>query len=408
MTEDKIVLSCPNKQLKLFLDRRVAEIETSILIHTKKKVTVELVVIETKKKAKETPLLNYQPPLVDVLYRSGLHSKYSFDNFAVSSTNQVAFAAAQAISSDPGHAYNPLFLHGGVGVGKTHLAQAVGRTLLEQNHEKRVFFCPADQFVNELIESIREKSTPRFRRKYRHLHLLIVDDIQFIAGKTAVQEEFFHTFNTIMSAGGQLILTSDRPPQEIKNLEDRLRSRFSGGLTVDIQQPDFELRSAILLIKAREKNIEIDIESAKIIADQIIDTRALEGTLLTLYSKILGKKEAIDLETVNDFFSQKQQVLIKRLSPQDVLKTICSFYNIKLSHIKGSSRTSNLVLPRQIAMYILRNQLKMKQEEIAFFLNRKDHTTVIHAVDKINRLILRDPTLKSEIDQITKSLNLST
>ena len=410
LSEDKIVLGCQNQGFKFYLEKGKPrdEIEDALSYHAKKKIRVEFIVISTKKKAKQTPLLNFQPTLGDLFYKTGLHTKYSFENFAVSSTNQVAYAAAQAVTNGLGHTYNPLLLYGGVGVGKTHLAQAIGRNVLEKDQDKKIFFCPSDQFTNELIESIREKSTPGFRRKYRRLNLLILDDVQFIAGKEKVQEEFFHTFNSLVSAGGQVILTSDRPPSEIKNLEDRLRSRFSGGLIVDIQPPDFELRTAILLIKAREKNIEIDIESAKVIADQVSDSRELEGTLLSLYSRVLGKKERIDLESVDLFFSKKQETTIRKLVPQNVLKNVCSFYNVRLSHLKGASRTSNLVLPRQIAMFLLRNHLKMKLEEIAFFLNRKDHTTVIHATNKVNRLMTKDPLIKRDIDQIIQSLSLST
>ncbi|OGK24061.1 chromosomal replication initiator protein DnaA [Candidatus Roizmanbacteria bacterium RIFCSPHIGHO2_12_FULL_37_9b] len=408
LTEEKIVLGCQNQGLKFYLDKRPLELEDIVSSYAGKKLRVELVVIASKKKNKEAPLLNFQPTLGDLFYKTGLHAKFSFENFAVSSTNQIGFAAAQAVTNGLGYTYNPLVLYGGVGVGKTHLAQAIGRNILEHDQEKKVFFCPGDQFTNELIESIRTKSTPQFRRKYRKLNLLVVDDVQFIAGKQAVQEEFFHTFNSIVSFGGQVVLTSDRPPSEIKNLEDRLRSRFSGGLTVDIQPPDFELRTAILLIKAREKNIEIDIEAAKIIADQVTDSRALEGTLLSLYSKVLGGTERIGLESVESFFSKKQVEKIRKITPTDVLKKVCSFYNVRVSHLKGESRTSNVVLPRQITMYLLRSDFKLKLEEIAYFLKRKDHTTVIHAVEKINRLLIKDPLFKKEVDQIVDSLHLST
>lgn len=408
LSEEKVVLGCINQGLKFYFDKRPLELEDLISSYAGKRLKVELIVTSSKKKAKNTPLLNFKPNLNDLFYKTGLHAKYSFENFAVSSTNQVAYAAAQAVSNGLGHTYNPLVLYGGVGVGKTHLAQAIGRNALEQDTDKKIFFCPSDQFTNELIESIREKSTPSFRRKYRRLNLLIVDDAQFIAGKEKVQEEFFHTFNSLVSAGGQVILTTDRPPSEMKNLEDRLRSRFSGGLTVDIQPPDFELRTAILLIKAKEKNIEIDIEAAKIIADQVADSRALEGTLLSLYSKALGGNERINIELVDIFFSKKEVEKIKRLTPHDILRTVCSFYNVRLSHLKGESRASNIVLPRQIAMHLLRNELKLKLEEVAYLLKRKDHTTVIHAVEKISRLLIKDASFKKEVDQITNSLNVST
>lgn len=408
LSEEKVVVGCDNLGVRLFLEKRVKEIEKELFSYTQKKIALDFTVVEKKKKQQEAPLLSFQPSVEDIFLKSGLHSKYGFDNFAVSTTNQVAYAAAQAVVNNLGSAYNPLFLHGGVGVGKTHLAQAVARKVLEADHEKKVYFCPSDHFTNELIESIREKSTPRFRRKYRYLNILILDDIQFIAGKLHIQEEFFHTFNSIVSAGGQIILTSDRPPTEIKNLEDRLRSRFSGGLIIDIQPPDFELRTAILLIKAKERKIEIDMDSAKIIAEQILDSRSLEGTLLSIYAKILGVKEQIDLEVVEAFFSEKKQTKVQKLTPNDIVRAVCSYYNVRQSHLKGPVRTDIIALPRQIAMYLIRKELGTKLEEVAFMLKRKDHTTVIHAVDKISGLMAKDPQVHQDVDNIIKTLSLST
>lgn len=408
LKENEVVLDCDNQAVRLFLEKRSDEIEKSLFIHLNKKIKVGLVVIEKKRKREEPPLLSFKPSVNDLFFKSGLRAKYGFDNFAVSSSNQVAYAAAQAVAKNLGTAYNPLFLYGGVGVGKTHLAQAVGRRTIEQDPEKKVLFCPGDHFTNELIESIRERSTSRFRRKYRNLNLLIVDDVQFIGGKVAVQEEFFHTFNTVVSGGGQVILASDRPPGEIKNLEDRLRSRFLGGLMVDVQPPDFELRAAILLIKAREKNIEIDIEAAKIIAEQIIDTRGLEGALLSIYAKTLGQKEKVDIETVLGYFSDKTEVRIQKVEPSDIIKTVCSYYDIKQSRIKSPNRAESIAFPRQIVMYLLRKDLKLKLEEIAYILKKKDHTTIIHGVEKVEKLLLKDATFKQEIDKILQSLHPST
>jgi chromosomal replication initiator protein len=411
LTETEIIIGCENQGTRFFLEKRRLEIEKSVKKHAGKSLEVRFVIVEPqkiKKKGDVPPLFNFQQSQDEILVRSGLHAKYSFENFAVSPSNQVAYAATQAVANSPGNAYNPLFLYGGVGVGKTHLAQSSARKILEKDKNARVFFCPGDQFMNELIESIRGKTTPRFRNKYRRLNVLIVDDIQFIAGKQTVQEEFFHTFNAVVSAGGQIILTSDRHPNEIKNLEDRLRSRFSGGLIVDVQKPDFELRTAILLIKAREKNIEIDIEAAKIISENIEDTRALEGTLLSIYAKILGIKERIDLEAVASFFSSKQKETVRRVFSTDVIRAVCTYYNIKQSHLKGPQRTESLALARQLAMYILRTKLNLKQEEVARMLKRKDHTTVIHAVEKISRLLTKDPVFKQDSDNIIHSLNLST
>ncbi len=407
--KDVAILKCQNQGLKIYLDTRKALIEQMLFDYSQKKITIEIVLEIKKRKSEAAPLLEFQPSREDLYVRAGLHPKYRFDNFAVSSTNQVAYAAGQAVAQTPGTAYNPLFLYGGVGVGKTHLAQGVARYILERDTEKKVFFCPGDQFTNEFIESIREKSGAKFRRKYRYFNLLIVDDIQFIAGKQAVQEEFFHTFNTIVSSGGQVILTSDRPPSEIKNLEDRLRSRFSGGLIVDINSPDFELRTAILLIKAQEKNIDIDIEAAKNISEHIEDTRALEGTLLSIYAQILGKKDKIDSEVVENYFTgKKDEKVVKKLTANDIIKAVCLYYNIKQSHIKSPTRVEHIALARQIVMYLLYRELSMKLIEVAYFLKRRDHTTVIHGKEKIEHLVMTDPSFKEQIDTITKSLKSST
>jgi len=408
VSDEKLTLSVISASQFDFLDKRADQIEASFFDFCKQKIEINFIIIIPTKKKIEAPLLSFEPSIEDVFAKAGLNKKYNFDNFAVSTSNQVAYAAAQAVVNNPGSAYNPLFLYGGVGVGKTHIAQSVAKKILEADRNKKVYFCPGDNFTNELIESIREKATGRFRKKYRYLNLLIIDDIQFIAGKNAVQEEFFHTFNSIASSGGQIILTSDRPPSAIKNLEDRLHSRFLGGLTVDIQPPDFELRSAILLIKAKEKGVEIDIEAVKIITERITDCRGLEGALLSIYAKTFGSKDKIDLEAVEMFFSQDNREKKKRVNPTDVIKTVCSFYNIKQSHLKSSSRAASIAFYRQIAMYLLEKELGLTLIEVAELLNRKDHTTALHAKQKIGNLILRDPNLKKEVDIITQSLFQST
>lgn len=409
LTEEKIILRCESQGFKFFIQKKIPTIEKYLIKFLKKKVQVEIIVVPVKKKAgEEAPLLTFQPTMEDVFRKAGLHGSASFDNFAVSQSNQVAYAAARSIAENLGRVYNPLFLWGGVGVGKTHLAQAVARQILETNSAKRVFFCPGDQFTNELIEGIRQKSMARFRQKYRHLDLLIIDDVQFIAGKVTVQEEIFHTFNAIVTTGGQIILTSDKPPSSIKNLEDRLRSRFSGGLTVDVQSPDFELRTAILLIKAQEKHIELEIEAAKVIAEQVTDSRALEGSLLSLYAQSLGGNQRVDLEEIEQYFKTKKSGMVKKIGPQDIIQGICTYYNLKQSQIKGSQRSEHIARARQIAMFLLRRELKLKFEEIAVLLKRKDHTTVLHGVKKIVQLMTKDQSFKEEVDAIARSLSFST
>ncbi len=405
--ENEVIINCDSNGSRIYLEKKKADIERMVSEEIGKKVSVTFVLLE-KSVVHDAPLLRFEPSKEDRYKKAGLNPTYTFENFAVSSTNQVAFAAAQAVAQNPGSSYNPLFLYGGVGVGKTHIAQAIARELLEKNDETPVYFCSGERFMNDLIESIREKNTPKFRKKYRNLQLIIIDDIQFIAGKQTVQEEFFHTFNSIVSAGGQVVLTSDRPPFEIRNLEDRLRSRFSGGLIVDIQQPDFELRTAILLIKAKEKNIEIDMSAAKIIAETVTDARSLEGMLLSLYARSLHLQRPIDLDIVEDFFKQKSQVSRKKISPQDIIKTVCSFYNIKQTHIKSDTRKSNIALARQIVMYILRKELNMNLEEVAYIVKRKDHTTVMHAVGKVQSMAMKDAGFREELDSILQSIRSST
>lgn len=401
--DNKLVFGVGSSGGRSFLNKHTDTIRATFSSLFGKNVDVEIRVRQ-KEASSDGPLLQFEPSREDVYRTAGLNIHHTFQSFAVSPTNQVAFAAAQAVAKSPGTAYNPLFFYGGVGVGKTHLAQAIARTVLEQKHDAGVLFCSSERFTNELIESIRAKTTPRFRKKYRSLHIIIVDDVQFLAGKQTVQEEFFHTFNTIVSSGGQVILTSDRPPFEIKNLEDRLRSRFSGGLIVDIQQPDFELRTAILLIKAREKNISLSMDAAKMIAEVVHDTRSLEGTLLSLYAKTLGTgRETIDDTLVDAFFSAQTQNVQVRISPQDVIRAVCTYYGIKVSHIKAETRKSHIAKARQIVMYLLRTELSLNLEEVAFVVKRKDHTTVMHAVQKIREQSMKDLAFQKELDAIVAS-----
>ncbi len=409
LSDKKVTIACRNSGVEFFFKKNSSRVKKIISGFFGKRVEVEFVVTKEsskKKKISTPPLLNFSPSTEELLLRCGLNPVYRFENFAVSSTNQIAYAAAQAVVDNLGKVYNPLFLYGGVGVGKTHLAQAVARRVLEKHPKKRVLFSAGDQFTNELIDSIREKNTRGFRKKYRKLHLLIIDDIQFIAGKRAVQEEFFHTFNSIISSGGQIILTSDQPPYKIKRLEDRLRSRFSGGLIIDIQPPDFELRTAILLIKAKEKNIPLEMDAAKIIAEKISDTRALEGVLLSIYARVIQTTGKVDKDSTLRFFKREKEKKKRSVSSKDVISTVCTYYNVKIKDVKGKSRTDRVVIPRQVIMYFLREYLNLKFKDIAYLLSRKDHTTIIYGVTKIKKRVINDPIFKEDIDKMVSSLNL--
>ncbi|HLD27115.1 MAG TPA: chromosomal replication initiator protein DnaA [Patescibacteria group bacterium] len=408
-----ITLSCENRGMIIFLETKKKELEEKFSQHIGKKITISFVIKEKKRvDTIETPLLDFHKKtalsLEESIGKAGLQPRFTFENFAVSSTNQIAYTAAQAVAEKIGVSYNPLFIYGGVGVGKTHLTHAIGITILKKDPSKKIRYCTSEEFTNDLIELIRAKNTSNFRKKYRFLSVLFIDDIQFVAGKNYIQEELYHTFNTIIKHGGQIVLTSDKPPKEISRLEDRLRSRFSGGLIIDIQKPDVELRTAILLIKAQERNIELDIEAAKLIAEQVDDARELEGKLLSTYAHLAKNNEKITTEIVRGEIIQKNKKLIAKKTPHEIIKIICSYYDIRASHIRGSSRQEKIAFPRQIIMYILRTLFKTKFEDIAFILKRKDHTTIIHGVNKITQLSLKNPIFKEEIDRIINSITSST
>lgn len=337
----------------------------------------------------------------------GLRPDFTFENFAVSNSNEVAYAAAQAVAKSPGKAYNLLFLYGGVGVGKTHLMQAIGHEILEQEPSTEAVYATAEEFTNEIIQAIRTKTTDLFRKKYRTAKFLLIDDVQFIGGKDAVQEEFFHTFNTIHRAGGQIILTSDKMPDKIKGLEDRLRSRFEGGLTIDIQQPNFELRAAILLIKARQWGKTLPMDVAQLIASNIESTRGLEGFLVRLITESETKKQPITPSLTSGLLGKtiKEKKIEKRqIRPKEVLEVVANYFSLKQSQIKGPRRIKTIVFPRQLAMYILRKDLKISLIMVGEMFGGRDHTTVMHSVDKISKEILISEDTRLDLEALKKRL----
>ncbi len=359
----------------------------------------DLFSVDTKKLAKEA----YESAVL----RTGLKLNLTFDNFAVSSSNEVAHAAAKTAANKPGVVYHLVFIYGGVGVGKTHLMQGVGHEVLKKNPDTALVYCTGEEFTNEIIEAIRNKSTPAFRQKYRKARALLLDDVQFIAGKEKVQEEFFHTFNAIQKEGGQVILTSDRLPTEIMGLEDRLRSRFEGGLTVDIQEPGFELRTAILLIKAQQMGIELPMKVAQVVAANVESTRKLEGTLMRLNSEVKARKEPLTEELAMALLGKINgdvERLRQRLTPQQILKQVAEFYQLKTTDIKGSRRLKSVALPRQIVMYLLKKELQLPFKEAGRFLGGRDHSTIIHGNDKVAKLMAKSEQLRLDVTQIRKEL----
>ncbi len=337
----------------------------------------------------------------------GLREDYTFKSFAVSSSNEMAHAAATAVANNPGTSYNPLFLYGGVGVGKTHLIHAVANHILSSNPETEIIYASGEQFTNEIVRAIKSHNTLQLKNKYRKTKLLLLDDIQFIAGKTSVQEEFFHTFNALTSINSQIILTSDRPPQEISLLEDRLRSRFEAGLMIDIQQPTFELRTAIFLLKAQASKLNIPIELAQKIASQVDSARRIEGIIKKIRSGVELQGLSLDSTLIDKILQgemrQNQQKII-RAKPQDIIKTVANHYRIKQSAVRGKRRSKDLVRARHVAMFLLRNELQIPLEEIGQWFSGRDHSSVIHAVKKIEQEIILDYNIQQDVSAMKMSL----
>ncbi|MBZ9621303.1 MULTISPECIES: chromosomal replication initiator protein DnaA, partial [Clostridium] len=336
-----------------------------------------------------------------------LNPKYTFDSFVIGNSNRFAHAASLAVAESPAKAYNPLFIYGGVGLGKTHLMHAIGHYILSNNPKSKVVYVSSEKFTNELINSIKDDKNVEFRNKYRNVDVLLIDDIQFIAGKERTQEEFFHTFNDLHEANKQIILSSDRPPKEIPTLEDRLRSRFEWGLIADIQPPDFETRIAILKKKADVENLNIPNEVMVYIATKIkSNIRELEGALIRIvaFSSLTNKEIGIDLasEALKDIISSRnsKQVTIELI--QDI---VSSYFNLKVEDFKSSRRTRNITFPRQIAMYLCRKLTDMSLPKIGEEFGGRDHTTVIHACEKISKGLKEDENLQDNVAELTKKIS---
>lgn len=315
---------------------------------------------------------------------SNLNPKYVFETFVIGNSNRFAHAAAQAVANDPAHAYNPLFLYGGVGLGKTHLMHAIGNRIKQNNPSMKVLYTSSEKFTNEIINSIQNKTTEAFRQKYRNIDCLIIDDIQFLKGKEQTQVEFFHTFNALKDADKQIIISSDRPPREIETLEDRLRSRFDQGLTADIQTPDLETRMAILRTKAASDNIVLPTEVITLLATNIAtNIREIEGA----YNKIVAYTSLmhmpITVETAQKVLSDMgNDIKTRTITYEGIIKVVADHYNVKQDELFNKKRTQNIAFPRQVAMYLCRELADLSYPRIGELFGGRDHTTVIHAYEK--------------------------
>lgn len=410
---EKAVIGCDKPILISIIEKKYSnEIATLLKEYTKETVSVSFVpmeseVITSKKNPNDLPLLTFDSsPTSYPSEQLPFNPEYTFETFAVSSSNQMAYAAATAVAKNPSTSYNPLFLYGGVGVGKTHLMQAIGHQIFASFGRKKIMYCTGEQFTNEIIEAIGGKTTPRFRKKYRQADVLFIDDIQFIAGKNSVQEEFFHTFNAVQQGKGQIILTSDRPPEEIEKLEARLRSRFEGGLIIDIAPPDFELKTAILLIKAKRRSIVLPMDVAKLISSHVDNIRKLEGVLTRISAEAITNNTPITIEFVSKLLKTdlKDQKEAQKISPQNIINSVLSYYNLKLSQIKSNKRDREFSLPRQIIYYLLKQEANLPLMDIGALLGGRDHTTILHGVRKIGKLLENDQKIQEDILGIKNKL----
>lgn len=337
-------------------------------------------------------------------YRQGINDRYTFDNFIVGSGNELAYAACQAIAAQPGTKYNPLFIYGGVGIGKTHLIQAVGNGILANNPRAHIVYVSTEQFVQEFLDAIRYKKNTDFAGYYRSADVLIIDDIQFIAGKEKTQEEFFHTFNALHQANKQIIVSSDKPPKDIPTLEERLRSRFAWGMSIDMQIPDFETRCAIIQSKAHTHDTSLPPDVVEFLSNLVqSNIRELEGALnqLLAFCEMRGLKP--DLQVATSLLGGAKS-RPKHISARQIIERTAKHFQIPIEDIIGPKRDKDIVVPRQIAMYILRSELHLSFPKIARELGRKDHTTAIHSVDKIEREANYDIDIKTAITEIKDRL----
>jgi chromosomal replication initiator protein len=338
-------------------------------------------------------------------YRQGLNERYTFDNFVVGAGNELAHAACQSIAQNPGTKYNPLFLYGGVGIGKTHLIQAVGNTILNNKVGARIVYASTEQFVQEFVDALRfRKNTSDFADFYRSADVLIVDDVQFLAGKERVQEEFFHTFNALHQANKQIIMSSDKPPKDIPTLEERLRSRFAWGMTIDMQTPDFETRCAILQMKSSSAGVELSHPIVEYLASRIqSNIRELEGTLnqLLAFCDMRGTEPTMQIVAAM-FEGSKNRP--KHINARQIIERTAKHFHISMEDILGPKRDKDIVVPRQVAMYMLRSELHLSFPKIAHELGRKDHTTAIHSVEKIEKEMSFEGQMKQHIVELKERL----
>ena len=407
--DDEILLEVPNKFFRDWLAEHflrpiretlsdAAHHEIKVAIAINQKMQPSAAPIE-KRPEREAPKSSTRV--------NNLIPKYTFENFVVGASNQFAHAASLAVANQPGDHYNPLFIYGGVGLGKTHLINAIGHRVMEKRQTLKVLYLSSESFMNELIASLRRDKMDEFKVRFRNIDALILDDVQFIAGKERTQEEFFHTFNSLYETHKQIIITSDKFPKEIPDLEDRLRNRFEWGLIADIQPPDMETRVAILQKKAEVEGVQLPHDVGIFLATHIdSNVRELEGSLTRLGAFASLTKATISIDLAKEVLQNTLRGNSREVTVESIQKTICDYYNIKLGDLKAKRRTKNIALPRQVAMYLSRKHTSTSFPAIGSKFGGRDHSTVIHAAKTIEKKMKEDPQMQNTIEKLEKNLNI--
>lgn len=410
-SDQAVMVIAPNNFTKEWLEARYTNLLSSTIFEQLgKQVEINFIVEESIPVAQKSQGSPVHPQPVQELqeetFSHMLNPKYTFDTFVIGVGNRFAHAASLAVAEAPAKAYNPLFIYGGVGLGKTHLMHAIGHYLIENNPRTRVLYISSEKFTNEFINAIRDNRGESFRNKYRNIDVLLIDDIQFLAGKEQTQEEFFHTFNALHEAHKQIVISSDRQPKEIPTLEERLRSRFEWGLMTDIQPPDLETRIAILRKKAKAENLDVPNEAMMYIANQVdTNIRELEGALIRVvaYSSLVNEDISTHLaaEALKDIIPANRP---KAITIQDIQMKVGEYYNLKLDDFRARKRTKAVAFPRQVAMYLSRELTDFSLPKIGEAFGGRDHTTVIHAHDKISNHLKQDQDFYKIVNSLTNAI----
>ncbi|HJB14438.1 MAG TPA: chromosomal replication initiator protein DnaA [Candidatus Blautia excrementipullorum] len=417
MDKDKVIIVAPDSAMISYIKKKYGFF-LKIAIEEKTGIECEVEFISKEEAQKNEKAPKKQAPAEapqdvspEALQNANLNPKYTFDTFVVGANNNLAHAASLAVAESPGEVYNPLFIYGGVGLGKTHLMHSIAHFILKNNPKAKILYVTSEKFTNELIDAIRNKNnttTTEFREKYRNNDVLLIDDIQFIIGKESTQEEFFHTFNTLYEAKKQIIISSDKPPKEIETLEERLRSRFEWGLTVDIQSPDYETRMAILRKKEEMEGYNIDNEVIKYIATNIkSNIRELEGALTKIVAlSKLGTNRDITIElaeeALKDLISPNAA---REVTPESIMQVVCDHFGITQLDIASQKRSRDIVIPRQIVMYLCRDMTDTPLQTIGKYMGGRDHTTIIHGAEKIAHDMEKNESLRSTVEILKKKIS---